>query len=323
MKDTFLSDDPYDWDWIEATRGPRDGLRHAIRPRQGVTRRPAEEAAESAPVQRAEPEAAPLVLAPARRVEAPAIEAPIEDPEEAPQEVTPFEPLPLWDRLPYLAGSESGAAPRVALSRDAATARAFDLLRTRLRQTTQDRGWIHIGVSAPTSGCGTTYSAVNLALSLSRLSDCRTLLMDFNLAHPALGPIFGLPAPGPMADLLSGERAPEEHLIKVSERLALGLNGSPDPSSAETLQDPRTAATLADLRQRLKPQVVLYDLPPMLVKDDVSGFLPQLDGMLLVSDGTQTVARELLECERMLEGQVPLLGVILNRARRASLPRYS
>ena len=49
----------------------------------------------------------------------------------------------------------------------------------------------------------------------------------------------------------------------------------------------------------------------------------RLDGVLLISDGTQTMARHLRECERMLEGQVPLLGIVLNRARASSLPKYA
>ena len=47
------------------------------------------------------------------------------------------------------------------------------------------------------------------------------------------------------------------------------------------------------------------------------------EAVLLVSDGTQTMARDLMECERMLDGQVPLLGVVLNRARKNSIPRYA
>ena len=63
-------------------------------------------------------------------------------------------------------------------------------------------------------------------------------------------------------------------------------------------------------------------MPAMLAHDDVSAFLPQLDGVLLVSDGTRTMAKQLRECERRLGGQVPLLGVVLNRARRNSVPSY-
>ena len=83
-----------------------------------------------------------------------------------------------------------------------------------------------------------------------------------------------------------------------------------------------TAASLAEMRAALNPDIVLYDMPPLLSYDDTSAFLPQLDGILLVSDGTQTMAKHLAECERVLDGQVPLLGVILNRARASSIERF-
>ena len=95
------------------------------------------------------------------------------------------------------------------------------------------------------------------------------------------------------------------------------------PENPPDIIERDTAETLLRLRASLQPEIVLYDMPPMLEHDDLSAFLPQLDGVLLISDGTQTMARHLRECERMLEGQVPLLGIVLNRARASSLPKYA
>ena len=64
-----------------------------------------------------------------------------------------------------------------------------------------------------------------------------------------------------------------------------------------------------------RADVALFDLPPVLHNDDVAAFLPQVDGVLLVSDGSQTTARHLKACEKMLAGHTQLLGVVLNRAR--------
>lgn len=77
------------------------------------------------------------------------------------------------------------------------------------------------------------------------------------------------------------------------------------------------------MRAAIRPEVVLYDLPGMLTYDDATAFLPQLDAVLLVSDGSQTMGRELKECERLMDGKVPLLGVLLNRARSDSITRYT
>lgn len=214
-------------------------------------------------------------------------------------------------------------APIVDFYRESQVSKTFDLLRTRLRQTIKQHGWRNIAVTAPTSGCGNTFVAVNLALSLSRVPSSRTMLMDFNMRNPGLADVFDMEARGPISDYLSGKVPASRHLLRVSKTLGLGLNDEPNVAAAEIMQDPATAMTLKQMHSSLNPDVVLYDMPPLLAHDDVSAFLPQLDGVLLVSDGTQTMARHLAECERILEGQVPLLGVILNRARKNSIEKYS
>lgn len=203
--------------------------------------------------------------------------------------------------------------------------RAFDLLRTRLRQTVGQHGWTNIAVASPTAGCGNTFTAANLAASLARVPSSRTVLMDLNMRAPGLARTLDMSVPalgGNMRDFFEGDIAISDFFVRIGETLALGLNDAMEHDAAEILQNPATARSLAAMRKALRPDIVLYDMPPLLGYDDTSAFLPQLDGVLLVSDGTQTMAKHLAECERMLDGQVPLLGVILNRARASSIPRY-
>ncbi|WP_147419667.1 CpsD/CapB family tyrosine-protein kinase [Sulfitobacter guttiformis] len=202
--------------------------------------------------------------------------------------------------------------------------RAFDLLRTRLRQTVKQHGWVNIGIVSPTSGCGNTFTAANLAASLSRVPSSRTVLMDFNMRTPGLAQMLDLDASetGNLRDFLAGDVAISDYILRTSDTLAVGLCATPQNDAAEIMQDPATLASLAEMRAGLNPDIVLFDLPPMLTFDDTSAFLPQLDGVLLVSDGTRTMAKHLAECERILGGQVPLLGVILNRARASSIERF-
>lgn len=238
-------------------------------------------------------------------------------------------PCDLWDLLHeeapgtdqhILAGSQAAEDFR---STD--VSRAFDLLRTRLRQTVKQHGWTNIAVASPTAGCGNTFTAANLAASLARVPSSRTVLMDFNMRAPGLARTLDMKVPhsgGSLRDFLEGDIAISDFLVRTGDTLAVGLNERHEQDAAEILQDPATARSLAAMREALRPDIVLYDMPPLLGHDDTSAFLPQLDGVLLVSDGTQTMARHLAECERMLDGQVPLLGVILNRARASSIPRY-
>ena len=202
--------------------------------------------------------------------------------------------------------------------------RAFDVLRTRLRQTAKQNGWVNIGVASPTAGCGTTFTATNLAASLARVPSSRTVLMDFNMRDPGIASALDMDpnAAGSLRDFLAGDVAISDYILRASSTLAVGLGAKPLVDAAEIMQDPDTAISLAEMRAALRPDIVLYDLPPLLTYDDTAAFLPQLDGILLVSDGTQTMAKHLAECERVLADQVPLLGVILNRARASSIERY-
>lgn len=202
--------------------------------------------------------------------------------------------------------------------------RAFDLLRTRLRQTVRQNGWTNIAVASPTAGCGNTFTAINLAASLSRVPSSRTVLLDFNMRSPGIAKALGMNAAhtGGLRDFLAGDITISDFVLRASDTLAVGLGDCAYRDASEILQDPATAASLGNMRTDLRPDIVLYDMPPLLSFDDTSAFLPQLDGLLLVSDGTQTMARHLAECERILDGQVPLLGVILNRARTSSIERF-
>lgn len=197
----------------------------------------------------------------------------------------------------------------------------FDILRTRMLQVMSERGWKRVAVTSPTHGCGKSLVAANLALSLARVPSCRCLLIDLELRHPDLGRLMGLHG-GSLADMLTGEQPVEAHLRRFRHNLALALNGEPVAAPAATLLDPRLDDTLRNLQQTLEPTVTVIDMPHALGNDDVIAMLPRLDAVLLVADATRTTGTDIRSCERLFEGRVPLLGVVLNRARETSLRRY-
>lgn len=190
---------------------------------------------------------------------------------------------------------------------------AFDVLRTKLLQTLREQGWRRVGITSPTKGCGKTFVAANLALSLARREDSRTILLDMDLRNPGLANALGISYPGTMRNFLTGHQRGADYLLKVGENLVLGLNDKSEGETAELMQRPRTSDILQTMCMDLDPDVVLYDLPPALQNDDVLSFLPQVDGVLMVVGGGKTKAADVRRVEKMLGNRVPLLGVILNR----------
>lgn len=198
----------------------------------------------------------------------------------------------------------------------------FDLLRTRLLKALAERGWRRVAITSPAPGCGKTFVTANLALSLARRASCRVVAMDLDLRIPNLAPVLGVEDAGRMEDFLAG-RVPARRLLRrVGANLALGLNAVPAASPAELLQEPAAAAALDRMETELAPDVILYDLPPALVCDDVIAFLPRVDAVMLVAGGGVTTAADIRACERLFGTETPLLGVILNKAEDGKVDPY-
>lgn len=229
-------------------------------------------------------------------------------------------PLPEpWDQLAQVAPSlrvgGGKAMPLVNTHRDAPTAKAFDLLRSRLLQAVRSKNWSRIGVVAPTSGCGATFTAVNLALSLARVPDTRIVLMDMNQHQPGVAKALDIHGYGNMQSFLTGETEVTEFLVRMGPTLALGLVDEPDRDGAELLQGTNATLALNDMVDSLFPEVVLYDLPAALDHNDLVACLPYLDAVLIVADGTQTTAAQIAAVEDLIGDHAELLGVVLNRGR--------
>lgn len=242
---------------------------------------------------------------------------------EAPREDAP-RAEDVWDRIPEFRLDPARLAKHrvVTLARHDPAHVSFDLLRTRLLQAMKSRGWSRVAITSPTKACGKTFVSANLALSLARRPSFRAVLMDLDLRIPSLARVLGISDTPQVSDFLAGGCPPEALLRRVAPNLAVGASSRPYPDSAELIQEPSTMAALDGMRAALRPDIVLYDLPPALACDDVIAFLPQVDGVLLVAAAGTTSAAQVQECERLFAGQTPLLGIILNKSEDATIEPY-
>ncbi len=310
----------------------REAERKADQERLSETRRRAEEEASQSArraeeARRAETEAEPLPLTGMLPVTKPAAPAP----KSAPADLAKIDIDSTWNGLADLTvnAAHLDCNRIITASREDPAHAAFDVLRTRLLQTLKENGWRRVAITSPGQGCGKTFTVANLAISLSRQENCRTLVMDLDMRRPRLHDALGIKKPGPLGDVLRGIVPPEEHLkrmgqnpVNAGRNIAFGLNDRVEKYPSELLQDPRTAAALESIEAKFSPDVMIFDLPPALFCDDVIALRPQYDGVLLVVGGGLTTDREIKEVERRLGESTPLLGMILNRAEGSELKRY-
>ena len=191
----------------------------------------------------------------------------------------------------------------------------FDILRTKVLRAMQKNGWTSLGITSPTSGCGKTTLALNLAFSLAHQRDIHTVLVELDLRRPSMAKQIGLKTAQSMASVLQGTRGVAESFVRYGDNLAIGTNSQSVRDSAELLMNARTAEGIAAIKRAFLPDVIVYDLPPMLQSDDVMAFLPQLDCVLLVAGAEKSRLDEVDKCEKDLADQTNVFGVVLNSCR--------
>lgn len=229
-------------------------------------------------------------------------------------------PAPAWTELAaFEPDARLMARQRIVTFADADPAHVtFDMMRTKLLRTLRQNGWSSVGVTSPTSDCGKTTTCLNIAFSLAHQPEVRTVLVDLDLRRPALARHLGLSQPQSMASVLQGTRPVAENFVRYGDNLAIGTNAASVRSSSEILLSAATAKGVASLKAAFQPDVILYDLPPMLQSDDVMAFAPHLDCVLLIAAAEKSRLDEVDKCERDLAEQTQVLGVVLNKCRYGS-----
>jgi Mrp family chromosome partitioning ATPase len=226
-------------------------------------------------------------------------------------------PGPAWAELaPFAPDPRLMSRNRIVTFADVDPVHAtFDMMRTKVLRAMRAGGWTSLGITSPTSDCGKTTLTLNLAFSLGHQQDIKTVLCDLDLRRPAVARHLGLTRPQSMASVLQGTRPVAENFVRIGDNLAVGSNAAAVRNSSEILLDAATAQGVAALKAAFQPDLILYDLPPMLMSDDVMAFLPHLDAVLLVVAAEKTRLDEADKCEQDLAEQTNVLGVVLNKCR--------
>lgn len=192
---------------------------------------------------------------------------------------------------------------------------AFDMMRTRLLQHMRDQGWRRVAITSPTAQCGKSTVALNLALSLQREPETRTVLLDMDLRRPSLGQMMGASGDCDLGPFLTGEARFDENAVRVGENLAVAANRKPVADAAKLIGGSYLPLSLRALEDTYAPDLMIFDTPPMLLTHDVMALAKHVDCVLLVAGAEVTTPKQIDQCERDLAGQTQMLGVILNKCR--------
>ena len=194
-------------------------------------------------------------------------------------------------------------------------ASSFDMLRTQVLQSMDQRNWQFLAVTSPTAGCGKTVTSINLALSIARQSERAVLLVDLDLHRPQVASCLGIKCQNGVLSVLDGRAGLPDAMVQARidkyQFLVLPAEG-PILGSSELLASRAMSSLLQTIKRDFKSYTIILDMPPMLTGDDVIALLPQLDCVLLVAAvGTSTLS-ELKQCSKHLQS-AEVVRVVLNK----------
>ena len=197
---------------------------------------------------------------------------------------------------------------------DPAVSGAYKLLRTQVLQRMRSNGWNTLAVTSAASGEGKTLTAVNLAISLAKEVNHTVLLVDLDLRRPSVARYFEYKPTYGLRDHLLDDVGLNEILFTPQvDRLSILPGGKPLNDSSELLTAPKMVRLAQELKSRYDGRIVIFDMPPLLLADDVLAFAPCVDAALFVVQEGKTQKADLQNAMATLR-HIPLVGTVLNRA---------
>jgi len=235
-----------------------------------------------------------------------------------------------WDALPSVAlDSKHLKKNRIIALEPVPEATAFDVLRTRTLRHMQDNGWRRLAITSPTAGCGKSTLALNIGLSLSRQQQIRTICIELDMRRPSLMNLLGFTKEkrtrgeiSEVASLMTGKAAFADVAVCVNTNLGLATSSVARSNASDILLDHHIDEVLKDIETQYEPDVMIFDMPPVLPTDDAVAFMQHVDCAMIIAAAEASTINEIDRCERELAAHTNVLGVVMNKC-RLSIPQYS
>ncbi len=194
-------------------------------------------------------------------------------------------------------------------------AQHFDILRTKLMLEMRRNDWTRIALTSATPGCGKTTTACNLIAGLGRQQENRGLLFDLDFRRPAVAKTFGVSPTASFADVLNGEVDFAEQAMRLGDNTAISMTTRSVADPARIILRAQTADILDGIQADFRPDIMLFDMPPVLVSDETRGFLKLVDAVVIVAAAELSTVAQIDEVEREVAQYSNIAGVVLNKCR--------
>jgi len=199
----------------------------------------------------------------------------------------------------------------------------YKMLRTQVINRLNQLNANALAVLSPTSGCGKTLTAINLAIAIAAERGRTVLLVDFDFKNPSIHRRFGFqPAVG-IEECLQTFRPVHEAMVRIAgyERITVLPARERTDNSSELLAEPQTIELIDQMSRRYVNRILIFDLPPVLQADDALLLSRHIPCGLMVAREGSTRREDLTRSIELLH-RLPLVGTVLNASREPTKTAY-
>jgi exopolysaccharide/PEP-CTERM locus tyrosine autokinase len=169
---------------------------------------------------------------------------------------------------------------------------------------------------------GKTFTAVNLALSMANELDRTVLLVDADVARPAMPELFGLPASRGLLDVLQDKNLDiGQFLLRTNiPNLTLLPGGTQTPHATELLASGGMVQVLDEMAKRYSDRIIVFDTPPLLVTTEARALAEHMGQIVFVVKAESTLQSQVAQALAAIEAcpvKLAVLNMVESRAQGA------
>jgi exopolysaccharide/PEP-CTERM locus tyrosine autokinase len=172
-------------------------------------------------------------------------------------------------------------------------------------------------VTSALPGEGKTFVAINLALSIAMEIDTTVLLVDADVARPAIPSRLNLPPSKGLLDLLTNKSLDvADVLLRTNiERLSILPAGKPHSRATELLASEGMTRLVEELASRYQDRILIFDAPPLLPSTESRVLATHMGQVVMVVEANRTKQSAVTQALAAIEA-CPVVMLLLNKIER-------
>jgi len=180
-----------------------------------------------------------------------------------------------------------------------------------------------IMVTSALPGEGKTFMAINLAISIAMELDTSVLLVDADVARPAIPGRLGFAEGKGLLDLLtkSDVDVADVMLRTNVEQLSVLPAGTPHNRATELLASDAMTRLLGEMANRYPDRILVFDAPPLIPSTESRVLASHMGQIVLVVEADRTPQASVKQALATVE-QCPVVMTVLNKVEHTGSGSY-